>query len=454
MTRYAPTRVVRGLEGDKLSIDIQNVGLAYHKLAPLNAGNAAAQANFIRGIGAHAQVAHGYLAAFERWVRRTPVDAWAPGWQREVRLVSSQGRVLCGLGNASPTENGLSLHPVHGTPILPGSSLKGIARAWCASRFEAGDWAEGGQYFQQVFGEDAGTDRDEGGLAAAVHFLDALWQPTAGTQPWAAEILTPHMGRYYAGKSAPDGTQNPVPVTFLAAQGTFRIVVEGPPVWAQRGMDILLRALTERGVGAKTRAGYGRFLALDRLTSTDEAAAEARKRQVERIHLQAAVSAADPAGRVAILCDEAPEGPQGLIDWVLGRDVPELFEQHLPRDLEHGLAATGFLYQRNLISGLKKKVDGRPEESWFPVIGEPAPPPPKPVGELSKNQQTLAAWRALPGPDARKAFRQALDDGTAAAWPEADRKSFRVEAAKVDGARKDKAYKRWLKALTGDARFK
>ncbi len=229
---------------------VDNIGLAYQKLAPLNSDQERdGLAIMIRAI-AQRPAPTAYDAGFERWRSRTsPTEP-----HRRVAIVESQGRVLVGLGERAPSENGLSLHSVYGTPIIPGSSLKGVARAWCARSLQQEEgWAEGGEYMLALFG--SGGDEGESG---GVDFLDALWVP-GSRGPWAAEILTPHQAPYYKDGSNPDGTASPRPVHFLAAEGRFRLAIEGPGRWADLAMRILLRALAEDGVGAKTRVGYGRL---------------------------------------------------------------------------------------------------------------------------------------------------------------------------------------------------
>lgn len=44
--------------------------------------------------------------------------------------MKTESRFVTGLGRSHPVENGFAWHPTLGTPYLPGSSVKGMVRAW------------------------------------------------------------------------------------------------------------------------------------------------------------------------------------------------------------------------------------------------------------------------------------------------------------------------------------
>lgn len=104
-----------------------------------------------------------------------------------------------------------------------------------------------------------------------VVFFDAL--PDRGSRGnWRLEIevdvLTPHYMPYYqADPPVPPGDYfDPVPVPFLViARGSaFRIaVLAGNQATAELALQVVRRALSEWGIGAKTSSGYGRFRAQD-----------------------------------------------------------------------------------------------------------------------------------------------------------------------------------------------
>ena len=230
-----------------------NPGLALAKLAPpLRDRNWSQYLKQI--VDSSARAPSGYKLAFERLRART---AAGPAYRR-VLLATSLAPVICGMGERTPGENGLTLHPVYGVPYLPGTSLKGILRAWVLSQSWGADWQEGGAHFHALFGQ-GGHDC----AAAVVDILDAL--PVPDKPMFTLDVVTAHFHDYYEGKDggrrAPLGWEGPRPVQFLAADKgvRYRIVVEGDPVWVSKAAEWLALALAERGVGAKSRAGYGRF---------------------------------------------------------------------------------------------------------------------------------------------------------------------------------------------------
>ncbi len=192
---------------------------------------------------------------------------------RIVRLVEERGgrsavfatasRFVTGLGRNHPVENGFAFHPTLGIPYLPGSSVKGMVRAWAKA--------------------NGASDTDLGELlgckssAARLSFLDAI--PIAPVT-LEADVMTPH----YAGWSnddPPGDWRSPTPIPFMVtAKGTpflFALLpcrdVAGPEL--DLVMTWLRGALEEAGAGAKTALGYG-------LMTADSVAHERLLRQVRQ----------------------------------------------------------------------------------------------------------------------------------------------------------------------------
>ncbi|MGE3965956.1 MAG: type III-B CRISPR module RAMP protein Cmr6 [Planctomycetota bacterium] len=284
-----------------------NPGLSLTKLAPpLTARDWSAHLNRI--VDASARMPSGYDRAYDRLMART---AAGPAYRR-VLLVTSLAPVICGMGERTPGENGLTLHPVYGVPFLPGTSLKGILRAWVLSQDWDADWQEGGAHFRAMFGQ-GGHD----GAAAVVDILDAL--PVPGTAMFTLDVLTPHHADYYQGEREPLGWEGPNPVQFLAAAKDvrYRVVVEGDPSWVSKAAEWLALALAERGVGAKSRAGYGRF-ACELLAADhhDERTAAARNASVRLTKLARVIADMEKHSKDALRGDiekwlraEAVTGP-------------------------------------------------------------------------------------------------------------------------------------------------
>ena len=177
-----------------------------------------------------------------------------------LRLIAKpEWRLAVGLGNVvGAYEIGLALHGTYGWPVIPGSSLKGLAAAWAGSPAAGAEPED----VQRVFGT---TTR-----AGTVRFLDAI--PADGPAVVEADVLTPHVKPYYDSVAAdgrafggaeralvpPAEYHNPVPVTFLTVRGSYAVDLYGPDRDDLRlAARWLRRAGDELGAGAKTAAGYG-----------------------------------------------------------------------------------------------------------------------------------------------------------------------------------------------------
>ena len=183
--------------------------------------------------------------------------------RRHARMVSSLGgrfavfaaesRFVTGLGRSHPVENGFAWHPVLGTPYLPGSSVKGLLRAWAEQDAEPRPDPE---MWDRVFGK-----RDRAG---SVCFLDAV--PICPVR-LAADVMTPHHAGWTIDKP-PGDWRSPIPILFLVtAEETPFLFGFAPrvPHVPQEDDDLgavfgwLCEALAWAGGGAKTAVGYGRF---------------------------------------------------------------------------------------------------------------------------------------------------------------------------------------------------
>lgn len=170
-----------------------------------------------------------------------------------VRLrAEPEWRLAVGLGNrANPHEIGMSLHGTYGWPVIPGSSLKGLAAAWAAQApgSDSGD-------ITRIFG--ATDDR------GSVRFLDAI--PDGEPASVVLDVLTPHQQPYYTSTAPKSGRtpvppaeyHNPVPVHFLTVTGAFALDLTGRVAKeVQQAATWLIDAGDELGAGAKTTSGYG-----------------------------------------------------------------------------------------------------------------------------------------------------------------------------------------------------
>ena len=205
--------------------------------------------------------------------------------RRLVEIEATSRVLLHPASNASITDGSILLHHTYGVPYLPGSGLKGIARAWMRQTHPA-ELGEAGKnkrsdgrdpdVVRALFGK---IPRETDGVearaeAGAVEFLDALWIPekplkaNGDWSPLALDVINPHQSEYYTGGKPPADMNEPVPTHRLTVSpGTrFCVVVEGVRAkqdvspWVDFAVDELLGpALASMGFGAWTNAGYGRF---------------------------------------------------------------------------------------------------------------------------------------------------------------------------------------------------
>ena len=206
-----------------------------------------------------------YRRAFNRWASALP-----DGGATRARAFRTAPRLVIGLGGHTVLETGLTLHHTYGTPVLPGTALKGLAAHYChavwgldstgaPTAFRGGEVP--GEAYRALFGQP-----DEGGL---VTFHDAWITPEALSSALCDDVMTPHHGGYYTDTGSGDAVppadyDDPVPVAYLAVTGTFRAAVTADPLlgpeWADRAILLLERALGDWGIGGKTASGYGRLV--------------------------------------------------------------------------------------------------------------------------------------------------------------------------------------------------
>lgn len=183
---------------------------------------------------------------------------------------TTTGPLTLHLARASALENaGICLHHIYGFAYLPGSGLKGMARAyaqkvWLPAVKSGKPDAE--QKILDVFGNEPQKKPFECG---GVVFHDA-WP-----QKWPQlilDIVNNHHSAYYNGgeNDAPGDWEDPIPVYFMAvASGTSFSFALSPrrndtaPELVKLAHEWLLGALCHMGAGAKTNAGYGSFAPVD-----------------------------------------------------------------------------------------------------------------------------------------------------------------------------------------------
>lgn len=203
-------------------------------------------------------------------------------WVPEPARLSTQWRLVSGLGIPHPFETGFVFDHTYGVPYLPGSTVKGAARAWAEEMRNGGDhrWGcapDDDAVLDTVFGPEQSKDRQDKFMLAqgAVIFLDAY--PFAWPK-LEADILNPHYKEYYEGKTdAPADYLSPTPIYFLTVacgqifefsvavkKSLDETTLKGAGVHnteclATKALEAIRGAATELGLGGKTAVGYGYF---------------------------------------------------------------------------------------------------------------------------------------------------------------------------------------------------
>ncbi|SEN68913.1 type III-B CRISPR module RAMP protein Cmr6 [Lihuaxuella thermophila] len=189
------------------------------------------------------------------------------GYQLHLHTTS---RFVTGLGRSNPVENGFAWHPILGTAYLPGSSVKGLVRAW-VTEWVKKEQAEKSKDIKRIFGPDTKSPDSQAG---SVIFFDAL---PAGPVQLEPDIMTPHFSEYYKDprnrNTPPVDWYAPVPIPFLVVGKNQEFIFSIAPRRPENAQDRedaenvinwLQEALMWIGAGAKTAVGYGRFEKVDK----------------------------------------------------------------------------------------------------------------------------------------------------------------------------------------------
>ena len=230
------------------------------------------------------------------------------GIQAQQFTATTDWRIIVGLGGETVLETDLTLHHLYGIPIIPGSALKGLTRAYVAGEVDPRKpkkLEEDNEDVKRIFG----TQEKSG----SVLFFDAL--PT-GDINLTLDIMNAHYPKYYGEKQVPANNQNPNPITFLTVEETTFLFALAPrrPTEQDKNDVVLAQtwlqeALQKYGVGGKTSAGYGYFqeptaLEVDSTQDEQTASTPTPIRNPELVRVEDytreldTMKAADVAGRI------------------------------------------------------------------------------------------------------------------------------------------------------------
>jgi CRISPR type III-B/RAMP module RAMP protein Cmr6 len=203
-------------------------------------------------------------ASLARW------KSYVSALHGQVFQAKTHWRLIVGLGSNTALETGLTLHPLYGLPIIPGSALKGLTRAYAATEDTRMYLPNGKpslkietdpEDIQRIFGGEINKEEHAG----RVIFFDAI---VTNKFSLTLDIMNPHYSNYYGKGDAPSNDQNPIPVPFLTiSNATFQFAVAPRnhldlkhQKAALQAKDWLKDALRDYGVGSKTSADYGYFV--------------------------------------------------------------------------------------------------------------------------------------------------------------------------------------------------
>jgi len=202
------------------------------------------------------------------------LDAYRARWQAMAEAAGATTfeaqtawRFITGLGRGGPLEVGFTFHRIYGFPVIPGSGLKGLARAWAYFTLleeKPDSEPEEDPTFVAIFGRAPEGDESTANAGGAV-FFEAI---PVDSPDLELDVMTPHYSDYYSDKQGeipPSDDQNPVPIPFLTVKRGVRFAFavgwrgESTPKAHAQAIEWLKGGLENLGAGAKTTAGYGYF---------------------------------------------------------------------------------------------------------------------------------------------------------------------------------------------------
>jgi len=189
-------------------------------------------------------------------------------------------RLIIGLGASHPQETSMTLHHTYGIPYIPGSAVKGITRHWIVLKFADDIARETKEDFEKVIDKISSAIESDNNINRQIdeiNFKDIL--DIFGTQKHEGkiiffdaypidniklktDIMNPHYPDYYTKNEPPTDWQSPIPIKFLTIDSNteFQFYIAGKDKeLLDKTKKLLIEALKNYGIGAKTSLGYGIF---------------------------------------------------------------------------------------------------------------------------------------------------------------------------------------------------
>ncbi len=216
--------------------------------------------------------------------------------------LETKSRLVIGLGDEGVYETSIRLHRNYGVPYIPGSALKGVAKHYSIYKMVESNYSKLKEKlkkddFLELAGEvqkllENPNDEDvkdynnlefkldnneislndlrkifgtQGGEGSII-FFDAFPTPDQLKKKPILEldIINPHYQPYYQHGEVPGDWHDPNPIFFLTVPAgiefQFALALrDGKQDLLKKAKNLLIEALKNHGVGAKTSLGYGRF---------------------------------------------------------------------------------------------------------------------------------------------------------------------------------------------------
>lgn len=172
--------------------------------------------------------------------------------------ITAKSTFISGLGSNHITETGINLHPTYGVPFIPGSMLKGVVNNWLIRSSELNKQLIPLLALTGLEGED--ENEESQGSKGLLVFHDCFFSQLELKN----DIMTPHYGTYYeSGIFVEEDQTNPVKFKTVDFKNETELWV----TWDKTTVvddkiklaKIIIKAIEETGLGAKTNVGYGVF---------------------------------------------------------------------------------------------------------------------------------------------------------------------------------------------------